>query len=320
MSLVLALLGMVISIIVVYHGLYRLLKILYKYDPIWFIISAIILAPFAYVVIQFGDLLELIWILLLTPFYGLTVLSYAFTNWLVLYYNIAFGALAAVCSIKRLGNHGRYLRNVVPAIVLTIILMDVAAMSPTVLAVAPSRSPTFQEAEQFIISDQTNANQYLEGRYVCTDFATDFSNNAVSTGYVCGYVIVYFPNGQCHAIDCFNTTDRGLIFVEPQTDSIIQLARNQPYWDRSKYEPQTYDDTVLNYVISWQVGSDTLAYSRLLIILASIGFCTGILSSFGYRLACSMVETITRRHHSASSFDSLRESEQPQTRSLKTID
>jgi hypothetical protein len=296
MSLLLALLAMVSSIIIVYYGLYRLLRILYRYDPIWCISFAILIAPFAYVVIQFGDLIELIWILILTPFYGLTVLSYAFADWLILYYNVAFGALAAICSLSHLGNHGRYLRNVVPVIIFTIILLDVAAMSPTVLAVTPSHSPTFQEAVQFIKSDQTNANQYLEERYTCTDFATDFFNNAIGTGYVCGYVTIYFPNGQCHAIDCFNTTDCGLIFVEPQTDSIVQLIRNQPYWDRAKYEPQIYDDKILNYVISWHAGSDTLSYSRLLLILASIGFCAGLVQSLNYHLACSIVSAITRRH------------------------
>ena len=217
----------------------------------------------------------------------------AFTDWIILYYNIAFGALAVICSLNRLRHHGRYLKNAVPLIIFTIILVDVATMSPTVLAVTPPHSPTYQEAMQFITSDKTNVNMYLEDRYTCTNFATDFSDNALGKGYVCGYVIVYFPNGQCHAIDCFNTTDCGLIFVEPQTDSIIQLIRNQPYWDRTKHGPQSYNDTVLNYAISWQTGSNAPSYSRLILILASIGFCTGLMQSFSYPVTRSIAKSIS---------------------------
>jgi hypothetical protein len=292
MSLLLALLAMVSSIMIIYYGLFRLLKILHGYDPIWCISFIVFIAPFAYVIIQFGDLLELIWILILTPFYGLTVLSYAFTNWIILYYNIAFGALAIICSLSRLRHHGRYL-NAVPLIIFAIILVDVAAMSPAVLAQTPPHNPTYQETMQFITSDPTNLNMYLEDRYTCINFATDFSDNAVKKGYVCGYVIIYFPNGQCHAIDCFNTTDCGLIFIEPQTDSVIQLIRNQPYWDRTKYGPQSYNDTVINYAISWQTGSNAPSYSRLILILASIGLCTGSIQSFSYPITHSIAKSIS---------------------------
>jgi hypothetical protein len=294
-SLLLAYLAMLSSIIIIYHGLFRFLKILYRYNPIWCISFAILVAPFAYVLVQSSDLLELIWILLLTPFYGLTVLSSVFTGWIIVYYNITFGALAALCSLSRLRHHERFLKNAVPLIILAIILMDVAAFSPEALAGDSSHSPTYKEALQFISSDQTNENIYLEGRYTCNNFATDFWNNAVSKGYVCGYVVIYFPSGQSHAIDCFNTTDNGLIFIEPQTDSVVKLIRNQPYWDGTKYEPQSYNDTVINYAIDWHTGSNGASYSRLLAILASIGFCPGLVQLFNYHVICSITKAITRR-------------------------
>jgi hypothetical protein len=89
------------------------------------------------------------------------------------------------------------------------------------------RDPTYQEALQFICSDQTDKNQYNES-YTCINFADDFINNALNKGYRCGYVTIEFPAAR-HAIVCFNTTDSGLIFLEPQNDEIITLTTEQQY-------------------------------------------------------------------------------------------
>ncbi|NIR87792.1 hypothetical protein GWO13_09665 [Candidatus Bathyarchaeota archaeon] len=68
--------------------------------------------------------------------------------------------------------------------------------------------------------------------------------------YRCGYVLVYFPatghlktlidrpnsiTNWSHALNCFNTTDCGLIFVEPQEDEIVVLECGKPYWDRKVF-------------------------------------------------------------------------------------
>lgn len=112
------------------------------------------------------------------------------------------------------------------------------------------RDPTYQETLQFIRSDLTDENEYKEGVYTCTNFATDFRNNALKTGYRCGYVLVFSPDWN-HALNCFNTTDYGLIFVEPQDDEIITLTIGQPYWDRTKYASPSYNDTVTSFLITW---------------------------------------------------------------------
>jgi len=115
------------------------------------------------------------------------------------------------------------------------------------------RDPTYQEALQFIESDQTDKNPYKE-EYICSNFATDFKNNALKAGYRCGYVLVFGPDWN-HALNCFNTTDHGLIFVEPQEDEMVILAIGQPYWDRTKYaspyDRGTCNDTVTSFLIDW---------------------------------------------------------------------
>jgi len=89
------------------------------------------------------------------------------------------------------------------------------------------RDPTYQEALQFMCSDQTDKNQYNQS-YTCINFANDFINNALNEGYRCGYVIIESPETS-HAIVCFNTSDNGLIFIEPQTDELVTLTTGQRF-------------------------------------------------------------------------------------------
>jgi predicted nucleic acid-binding Zn-ribbon protein len=89
------------------------------------------------------------------------------------------------------------------------------------------RDPTYAEAIDFINSDRTDENEYTED-YVCYDFTADFNTNAFQMGYRCGFVYIEFPYS-AHAIACFNTTDRGLIYIEPQTDEIVYVAVGRMY-------------------------------------------------------------------------------------------
>ncbi|MEM3597207.1 MAG: AN1-type zinc finger domain-containing protein [Candidatus Bathyarchaeia archaeon] len=111
------------------------------------------------------------------------------------------------------------------------------------------RDPTYQEMLNFIASDKTDENEYSEN-YTCLHFTADVKSHAFDEGYKCGFVYVEFRDG-AHAIVCFNTTDQGLIFIEPQSDEIVTLTIGQPYWDRTKYEPPDYDDTVISFTIIW---------------------------------------------------------------------
>jgi len=110
------------------------------------------------------------------------------------------------------------------------------------------RDPTYAEALKFIATDKTNENQYSQD-YTCFHFVADFKENAFQNGYRCGFVYVEFPSS-AHAIICFNTINHGLIFIEPQDDSIVILIIGEPYWDRSLYEP-SYDDTIVSFAIIW---------------------------------------------------------------------
>jgi len=89
------------------------------------------------------------------------------------------------------------------------------------------RDPTYDEAIAFTNSDKTDENKYTPN-YVCYDFTADFNTNAFQMGYRCGFVYIEFFDS-AHAIVYFNTTDGGLIYIEPQSDEIVTLAIGQPY-------------------------------------------------------------------------------------------
>lgn len=83
------------------------------------------------------------------------------------------------------------------------------------------KNPTFQEVKDFILEDTTSRNDFVVNEYECRHFATDVNNNAEAAGIRCAFVLLCYPNGQ-HAVVGFETTDRGMIYIEPQTDAAIQ--------------------------------------------------------------------------------------------------
>ena len=68
------------------------------------------------------------------------------------------------------------------------------------------------------------------------------------------YIEILFKNSVSHASVAFNTTDKGLVFFEPQTDELVILEINKEYWyeciNSSKYD-QDPDSIVVDYKLFW---------------------------------------------------------------------
>jgi hypothetical protein len=101
-------------------------------------------------------------------------------------------------------------------------------------------NPTFQEMKEFLLKDTTSRNQYIYGKYECRHFATDVNNNADAAGIRCAFVLLCYARGQ-HAVVAFDTTDRGLIYIEPQTDAAIKPEIGAQYQEQE----------ILEILISW---------------------------------------------------------------------
>jgi hypothetical protein len=76
--------------------------------------------------------------------------------------------------------------------------------------------------KDFIARDTTDENLYTEN-YTCINFTADVIRNAEAENIRCAFVYLEFENG-AHAIVAFNTIDRGLIYIEPQSDAEVSVS------------------------------------------------------------------------------------------------
>jgi len=82
------------------------------------------------------------------------------------------------------------------------------------------KNPNFQELRDFILRDPTSRNKFALNKYECRHFATEVNNNAEAEGLRAAFVLLGYERGQ-HAVVAFDTTDRGMVYIEPQTDARI---------------------------------------------------------------------------------------------------
>lgn len=112
-------------------------------------------------------------------------------------------------------------------------------------------NPTYEELIEFLSRDKTDTNLYTPGEYVSFDFAVELNNNAELEGIRAAFVTVIFPEKR-HGIVAFETTDKGLIFIEPQSDAEVNVEIGESYWwSAAGISPAHYDDTLVELQIIW---------------------------------------------------------------------
>jgi len=117
--------------------------------------------------------------------------------------------------------------------------------------------PTYSEMMRFLEDDDTDKAEYVKGEYECTEFSTDLCNRAEETGIRCAYVSIRFPGGRGHAIVAFNTMDKGLIYIEPQYDDLVEIEIGEPFYKcvvpsgDYTYEKPAQDDTIEKVLVAW---------------------------------------------------------------------
>ena len=119
------------------------------------------------------------------------------------------------------------------------------------------RDPRYQEMQDFLKQDETSEHAYLRDEYICVDFAANVKANAAREGIRCAYVVIEYLGTTGHAIVAFDTTDRGLVYIEPQYDWEVQLEIGRRYYEcvvpppgQYMIEPD-YDDTIARAVVIW---------------------------------------------------------------------
>jgi len=87
------------------------------------------------------------------------------------------------------------------------------------------KDPTWSQLLEFLLSDDTDSHPYNYPTFVCHDFAVMLQGHANSAGWRCASITVqlsgypdYFnygiPSNTGHACNAFDTTDRGLVYID----------------------------------------------------------------------------------------------------------
>jgi len=81
-------------------------------------------------------------------------------------------------------------------------------------------APETQKIKEFLRKDRTSRMNYDEFSFNCVDFTQMMINNLFEQNIRACYTYIEFNNG-AHAVVAINTSDNGVIYVEPQDDYII---------------------------------------------------------------------------------------------------
>ena len=114
-------------------------------------------------------------------------------------------------------------------------------------------NPTYKEVMDFVAADLTNTRQYIKGEYMIRHFSRDVVNAAKEKGLRCAFIIVIFPDGKGVSLVAFQTIDAGLVFINPQDDKVMKVAKGGRYWKDNGYTVpyDDYDDTIVDILIYW---------------------------------------------------------------------
>ena len=102
-----------------------------------------------------------------------------------------------------------------------------------------AEDPSWGQLTRFIVDDDTDEQPYVAESFVCADFAATLHDRAETAGIKAAYVSVDFTDGPGHALNAFNTTDRGLVFIDC-TGQGLNVATSSGITN-SQGAPATYD-------------------------------------------------------------------------------
>ncbi len=109
------------------------------------------------------------------------------------------------------------------------------------------RDPTYQEVLDFVEADQTDKLLYDVNSFNCFDFSAAVKKNAFDLGYRSFFVYIEFKVTS-HSVVAFNTTDEGIVLIEPQHDKVLSLEVGENYalMNGFLYDP---DLVIVRYIL-----------------------------------------------------------------------
>ena len=90
--------------------------------------------------------------------------------------------------------------------------------------------PTWLELKKFLERDDTDEIPYTEKSFDCSGYAITLRDRAWRYGIRSAYVEIGFYRNEGHALNAFETTDKGLIYVDDtEADQIAYVKMGEPY-------------------------------------------------------------------------------------------
>jgi hypothetical protein len=120
--------------------------------------------------------------------------------------------------------------------------------------ISGAQNPTWQQLVEFIASDNTDSKAYDLKTFPCGAFAEEVHNNAEAHGIRAAWVAVDFEDDSIgHALNAFETTDRGLVYV----DCTGNRAQNVPVQVEGEDVSKAYGVLKSNDSVAYlQVGKE----------------------------------------------------------------
>ncbi len=89
---------------------------------------------------------------------------------------------------------------------------------------------SWPELKEFLEQDDTDRLTYIAGRFDCSGFAITLRDHATRCNLRCASVEISFSVDSGHALNAFETTDMGLVYVDcTEADMIAYVKLNEPY-------------------------------------------------------------------------------------------
>ena len=114
-----------------------------------------------------------------------------------------------------------------------------------------TRDIELDKLQRFLYLDETDSIAYSED-FNCLGYAFMLKINAAKQGIRCAVVILYYINEETgkndigHAINAFKILDKSIIYVEPQTDDIIDVLKAG-----DSYRRNVFQNRGKNYYYEW---------------------------------------------------------------------
>lgn len=110
-------------------------------------------------------------------------------------------------------------------IIIAIISVLAAILLTAIFPVKTDARVDIADVEKFLLSDPTDLNEYIPGKYVCRNFAIDVVHNASEAGFDANVFYVHFDDGtnNSHAIVVFHLNGRDIYADVTQADNWVYM-------------------------------------------------------------------------------------------------